>query len=198
MDIRLTYDSNGSDITCMKEYDALKYPCLSCDRKDCGERKQRMELSDIKINKTFANTVPSEEKMEKCRQHWNKYNTQDRYITVNHKNVLIDGYVQYLILKEQGINEAEVKVSSYSTYKYYNQMTTYIFGVHPNSKNDKERVWRVPHSWTEWENGLVPGDRIMVFTKHGIAPIIITRIERLDKCPIDLPVRKVYRKCVKK
>ena len=33
-------DSNGNDITCMKEFDALKYPCDSCNRTDCEEREE--------------------------------------------------------------------------------------------------------------------------------------------------------------
>ena len=32
-------DSNGNDITCMKEFDVLKYPCKECDRQDCEERE---------------------------------------------------------------------------------------------------------------------------------------------------------------
>ena len=35
----IMYDSQGRDITCMKEYDALKYPCQECDREDCEERE---------------------------------------------------------------------------------------------------------------------------------------------------------------
>ena len=34
----ITLDSEGNDITCMKEFDALKYPCEECDRIDCEER----------------------------------------------------------------------------------------------------------------------------------------------------------------
>ena len=39
MSITITYDSQGRDITCMKEYDALKYPCQEYDRTDCEERE---------------------------------------------------------------------------------------------------------------------------------------------------------------
>ena len=35
----IMYDLQGRDITCMKEYDALKYPCQECDREDCDERE---------------------------------------------------------------------------------------------------------------------------------------------------------------
>ena len=36
----IMYDSQGRDITCMKEYGALKYPCRECDREDCEEREK--------------------------------------------------------------------------------------------------------------------------------------------------------------
>ena len=35
----ITYDSQGNDITCMKEFDALLHPCKECDRTDCEERE---------------------------------------------------------------------------------------------------------------------------------------------------------------
>lgn len=36
-------DINGNDITCVKEFDALKYPCEECSRQDCEERKGILE-----------------------------------------------------------------------------------------------------------------------------------------------------------
>ena len=36
----ITYDSQGRDVTCMKKFDALKYPCKECDRDNCEERKE--------------------------------------------------------------------------------------------------------------------------------------------------------------
>ena len=46
----ITYDSHGKDITCMKEYDALKYPCQECDRTDCeesGNYENRINQTEI-------------------------------------------------------------------------------------------------------------------------------------------------------
>lgn len=43
MSIKITYDSQGNDITCMKEFDALKYPCKECDRTDCDNREEYKE-----------------------------------------------------------------------------------------------------------------------------------------------------------
>jgi len=170
-----------------------------------------MKLSDIRIKNSFATTTPKEEKMEKCRSFWDTYHLQDRYIVVNTNNELIDGYIQYLILKENGVEEAKIKISNKRNKYWYRKgtkyckpphyrssMTTYIYGVHFNKKlglySKKEYVWRVPKSWDGWENDLLPGDEIRVCTKYGLAPIIITKIEKTDKCPVDIPVRKVYGK----
>ena len=62
-----------------------------------------MKLSEIKISEAFANSIPSEEKMNECRNNWNQWNRQDRYIVVNSDNVLIDGYSKYLVLKENNV-----------------------------------------------------------------------------------------------
>lgn len=167
---------------------------------------KRMRLEDIKIKESFANTTPSEEKMNECRKFWEMCNKQDRYVVVNKKGYLIDGYVQYLVLKENGIEDVEIRVGRFTKKRwnrkplkslypnYREQITTYIYGVHPNDKRKKERVWRVPNNWIDWGNDLLPGDKILACTKRGITPIIITRIEWLDKCPVDMPVRKIYRK----
>lgn len=164
----------------------------------------KIKLSDIKIKDSFAQTTPKESKMEECRSHWNNFHEQDRYIIVNRDNELIDGYVQYLVLKENGIDEAVIKKSGHKSKSwnrirkivpdYRNKTTTYVYGIHPNSKSLKERVWRIPNSWVGCEEDLLPGDKIFVHTKRGIQPIIITRFEWLDECPVDMRVRKVYRK----
>lgn len=167
---------------------------------------RRMKLSEIKISEAFANSIPRSEKMEECRNNWNQWHRQDRFIVVNPDNVLIDGYIQYLVLKENNIEEAEIKISNrrkkrwhrknvedWNIPHYRNETTTYVYGTHPNSKNEKEFVWRVPKSWSEvgWEDGLKIGDEILVATKFGIKPIVITKIKITDKCPVNMPVKRV-------
>ena len=36
----ITYNSQCKDITCMKEFEALKYPCRECNREDCEKREE--------------------------------------------------------------------------------------------------------------------------------------------------------------
>lgn len=173
---------------------------------------RRMKLSDIKISEAFANSIPSEYKMNECRNNWNQWIRQDRYIVVNPDNILIDGYIQYLVLKENNIEEAEIKISNrrkkrwhrknaedWNIPHYRNETTTYIYGVHPNSKNEKEFVWRVPKSWSElgWGDGLNIGDEILVATKFGIKLVVVTKINISDKCPVNMPVKRVVGLSVK-
>ena len=91
---------------------------------------RRMKLADIKISEAFANSIPNEEKMNECRNNWNQWNHQDRYIVVNTGNVLIDGYIQYLILMEYKEEYAEVKISNRRKKRWYR-------------KNVED--WNVPH-----------------------------------------------------
>lgn len=171
-----------------------------------------MKLNNIKIKDSFASTIPKEKKFLECRRYLEKNHAQDRYIVVDHKNILVDGYIQYLVLKEAGIEIVEVKISDKKRKKwcrknrlpkqskpkkltYRESNTTYIFGVLINSRSKKERVWRIPNSWDEDRiNKLNIGDIVIVHNRKRTSLIKITRIEKLNVCPIDIPVKKVIQK----
>lgn len=72
--------------------------------------KRTMKLKDITIRDSFANTIPKEHKMKECRDYWEEHQEQDRYIVVDRNNVLVDGYIQYLVLKENGIEDVEIRI----------------------------------------------------------------------------------------
>lgn len=165
---------------------------------------KKMKLSDISIKSSFAESTPREEKMQECRENWLKKHCQDRYIVVDHTNTLIDGYVQYLVLKENNVPEADVIISDKRRMKWHRKIhdmplyrteeTTYVYGVHPNNVRNKEFVWRIPKSWGDFEEKLCDGDRIVCSTRFGPKQIIVTRVERTKECPVDFIVRKVARK----
>ena len=160
-----------------------------------------MKLSDIKISDEFASTNPSKFKMDRYRDMWDKFNRQPKYIVVNDNNVLIDGYIQYLLLKEKGFEDGECLVrhsKNGNKTTYRNTITTYVYGVHPNSNCDKEFIWRVPKSMTWFAENVQVGDSILCQTKFGIAPVIVTRVEVLDKCPVDFRVKKVASKEIRR
>lgn len=171
---------------------------------------RKMKLSEIKITPAFAETTPNGKKMEECRYNWRMYGKQDRYIVVNHNNVLVDGYIMYLILKEHKEEECEVldykkkkhnkryEKTPKSSPSYKNTLTTYIFGVHPNSNCIKEFCWRVPTSWRNWADNIELGDTILCQTKYGFSPVIVNRVEVLDKPPIDMRVKKVTKREIRR
>ena len=170
-----------------------------------------IRLEDIKIKDSFANSIPSDKKMKECRDNWEKYHRQDRFIVINHDGFLVDGYIQYLILKENGIEEAEIKIFNFKknrwhrknvrdwdTSHYRNEETIYVYGKHWNAKNQqysKEYMWRVPKVWKNsgLYHKLEIGGKILVKTKFGVKVVTITRIEWHNECPIDMPVRRILK-----
>ena len=169
----------------------------------------RLKLDEIKITSAFAETTPSEKKMSECRYNWNLFKTQDRYLVLDDNYYLIDGYVQYLVLKEKGAEYAEVKFSNKKQKRWYrkrmnyvpkyrNESTTYVYGVHPSDKYNKERVWRIPKNWLWSAKNIQVGDSILCETKNGKAPVIVTKVEALDTCPVDFAVKKVSGKQIRR
>ena len=94
---------------------------------------RKVKVSDIIITDASAATNPSENTLNKYRNMWDKFNRQPKYITINENNILIDSYIQFLLLKEKGIEEAEClirhtsKKNNINTYK--NMPTTYVYGI---------------------------------------------------------------------
>lgn len=170
---------------------------------------KKMRLDEIKIKESFNNTTPKEEKMEVCRKNWVEHQKQDRYIVVNHNNELIDGYIQYLILKENNIEEAEIKLSDRKKKcwarigkdnipRYRDERTIYIYGIHFKSKCRKEYVWRIPKSWIQFASNVQIGDVIRCNAKRKKSSIVVTKIEELNKCPVDFRVKRVASKQIKR
>lgn len=169
-----------------------------------------MKLSDIRIKGSFKNSIPNDYKLAQCREYWDQHGFYLHDIVVNNKDYLVNGYIQYLLLKENGIQDVVVKDYDKKVYKRrklkarknsnkksksYRDMEPplYVFGIHPG--RTKERVWRVPNKFQkEWECILSVGDTVLAKTKYGNAPIIVTRIERVSECPVDTPVKKIVKK----
>lgn len=49
----ISFDSDGNDITCMKVFDALAYPCSACDIEDCPDRETYEDLKYLKDTKLY-------------------------------------------------------------------------------------------------------------------------------------------------
>ena len=161
----------------------------------------KRKLSEIKITEEFLNTKPSNIKIQECRKFWAKNHKQDRYLVVNEKGYLIDGYIQYLILKENKVDDAEIQVSNVRENKwrrmkkdtYRNKLTTYIYGKHPGDEKKKTYIWRVPNSdgWDEFKSNVNVNDMIFCYSKKRVAPVVVTEVVTTKNCPVIYPVNKV-------
>lgn len=163
--------------------------------------KATIKLSSIKIPKSYAVTTPSEKKVRTKRKKYKKGKLKT--ITINTDGFLINGYINYLILKENNIEEVEVNIvdikkndNSNVPESYRNTRTTYIYGKHPNNKSEKIYTWRIPNaeSWRKFSKMVLPDDLIFCKTKFGCSPVIVQAIQTVDKCPVEFPVKKVLSK----
>lgn len=163
-----------------------------------------MKMSDIIVPESFAQTHPRKEKIDACKEHWIKTGRQSKYVVVNKENMLTDGYVMYLVLKELGVDEVKI-IRSRKGWKidnhvkepgYRTENTTYVWGVHPNSPDRKIYVWRVPNceSWDEFKKNITVGDMIFCYAKGKVSPVIIKTIQTTNTCPTPLDVKKVCSK----
>lgn len=67
-------------------------------------------LSDIIINEPFASSKPKISKINKIRKYYSEYGYVDKPITVNYNNILLDGYLRYLVLKENDVKYVNAKI----------------------------------------------------------------------------------------
>lgn len=159
-----------------------------------------VKLDEIAISNEFREKSPNSWKMDKCREYYKRTGKQDRNIVVNHKGVLIDGYVMYLVLKEANVEYAIIKVSDHKENKkksllwtgsqpYYMRNTVYVYGKH--SAKGKEYVWRVPESSKSSIVNIFPGDIARVATKYGLSNVVVTKVVEANRAPINIPIKKV-------
>lgn len=170
-----------------------------------------MRLSEIKISADFESSIPNTYKYNKCENYYNKTGNQDRYIVVDEKNVLVDGYIMYLVLKNHDVEYGNVKrltlrkhtytdkqrkkygrlISPKHVVTYKEKPTAYVYGKHPNSKDNKEYVWRLPQAWGYMSLMLQKGDVIYCVTRFGVAPVVVTKVELKSNFDTDLCIKKV-------
>ena len=168
----------------------------------------KVYLSDIIITQEFKKSVPKKRKLQKCQKYWENHRQQDRYIVINDKNELIDGYIQYLVLQQNSIDSAECIRSNEKNecwnrkpmITYKDEPTIYILGQHlgQHKENNKIYYWRIPISWTRFAEKLEIGDVIFCSTKFGAAPVKVVGIQKLDYPPLNLKIRRVASHKIKK
>jgi len=86
------YNPSEMNIFCSKELAQAE-----CDKRN--RPVKRIDLKDIQISSCFKSTMPNTDKIKECYDFYKKNNKLDRDIIIDKNNVLVDGYVGYLVCK---------------------------------------------------------------------------------------------------
>lgn len=109
-----------------------------------------IDIDSIVIPSKFKQSKPSVKKLNQARLYFNRFKCLDKPISL-FGNKLVDGYIRYLVAKENGLKQIPCIL---------NKGQWYIKGVFDGCL--KEYVWRVP----EHLEGIVWfGDRVVVYNR---------------------------------
>lgn len=141
-----------------------------------------MKLSEIKVPKQFKKTPPSPTKLIKCIEYYNEHGELDKPITINKNNVLVDGYVRYIVAQKMNIEDVpviyHVDLNVYVKAKHRSIGKSYWWKV-----REKDKVHFIEKSHI--------GDHILVDTKKGERIVVIDEIVFRDKPPIPIQMKVV-------
>lgn len=159
-----------------------KRPCYTC-----RERGKNMELlrnfaiRDIIVTDDFRDTTPGSRKMERAERRYQQTGGLPVNIVINDENVLIDGYITYLLAVQHGIEQMDV-------YRGYMEL---VEALHYTG-SEKAYMWRVPL----WLYGMIEtGDYIIVQTARGVKRVKVSRIVRQQYPEQTRRIKKVIKRC---
>lgn len=154
--------------------------------------RENYNLRKIKIPKKFLSTLPSEKKILEKRKNITN-DPSGVYIVINSKRRLLDGYASYLAagsLKIERLNVRQLNIIEEKNFKNNNK-TTFVYGYHPGRPNLDYYMWRVPTSKMQSIGPIKKGDSLMVATKYGPAPMIVTKVKKKEYNPTIKKVKTV-------
>ena len=140
----------------------------------------RINIKEIIIPDSFKNSKPNDQKVEMKRQYYNKNRQIQKPLLVDENNVLLDGYIWYLLLLENGF-DGYVGVD---VVKKPRVSQSYVWARHPG--NPKIYVWKCPSNAKYYR-----GDIILVETSKGPSAVVVENYGVLYYPPIDRKIRNV-------
>lgn len=108
---------------------------------------KKIDISKVVVPIEFMQTVPAAHKIDKVKEYYKSNGKLDKPIMLSKNNVLVDGYIRYIVAKENGLSEIEYIVQSpknKSDNQSDNRRMVITLIVGKFSDNDKEYIWRLP------------------------------------------------------
>lgn len=156
-------------------------------------RMQKININEIKILSDYLNSNPSPIKFKFWCNYFEKNKKQGKPIVLNSNNELIDGYIQYLVLKNFGVEECWYTNNLDKKEKYRDTRTMYVYGRHLDDEFNRIYIWRVSngYNWSSFKRNVKIGDCISCYSKGKIVPVIVQAIRVLNRCPVPFKVKLV-------
>lgn len=139
------------------------------------------QIKDIIISADFKNTTPGSRKMGRAEKNYIHSGKLPVAIVINDENVLIDGYITYLIAVKHGIEQIDV-------YRGYTEL---VEAVH-YAGSTRAYMWHVPLRFT---GTIEIGDYIIVPTTRGVKRVRVARVIRQQYPDQVRRIKNVIKKC---
>lgn len=138
-------------------------------------------IKDIVISEDYKSTLPREDKQERAEQRYLQTGELPTNIVVNDSDVLIDGYITYLLAVKHGIKQLDI----------YRGCVEIVEAVHYTGSN-KAYTWRVPLRL----NGMIEvNDYIIVPSSGGVKRVKVLNVIRQQYPEQSRPLKQIYKKC---
>lgn len=138
-------------------------------------------IQDIIISEDFKNTTPGSRKMDRAEQRFQQIGKLPANIVINDENVLIDGYITYLLAVKYGIQRTDL----------YRGYTEVVEVVHYAGSN-RMYMWRVP---LRLVGEITEGDYIIVPTSRGAKRVKVTKVIGQQYPEQGRTLKPVYKIC---
>ncbi len=145
------------------------------------ELLKNFHIKDIVISEDFKSTIPGSEKMNRAEQRYLQTGDLPSNIIINDANVLIDGYVTYLVAVQHGIEQIDV-------YRGYVEI---VEAVH-RAGSTKAYMWRVP---MRLAGTIVANDYIIVPSSRGAKRVKVVNVTRQQYPDQSRRIKQIFKKC---
>ena len=146
-----------------------------------------MKLCNVKIRKSFRKHSPSSEKLDICRKYFTEHGVLDRDVVIDDRGTLVDGYVGYLVLKENGVEDWNVK----SLSENIDNTLLLIAGKHPN--NEKVYYWVANGRTKGLYDSTTTYKRASVETKYGPRKVDVVSCAVIEYSDLACNRKHVYK-----